>query len=82
MKVESKHSVTEERIINLVLSVSSGITMFKFTNGILKGTVKKGGIFTRTGSFVISSILSLEAVNHVYAKLKEVMIWQKLMSLV
>lgn len=82
MKVESKHSVTEERIINLVLSVSSGITMFKFTNDILKGTVKKGGIFTRTGSFVISSILSLEAVNYVYAKLKEVMIWQKLMFLV
>lgn len=81
MKVESKHSATETGIINLVLSLSSGITVFQFVNDIFKRTAKKGGIFTKTGSFVISSILCLETVNKVYAKLKEVMIWQKLMSL-
>lgn len=81
MKVERNFSSTakETALINFLISASSGATTFHFIKGVLKNTAKKGGIFVKTGSFVISAVASLEMTSYIYKKLKEVILWQQIL---
>lgn len=79
IKNEKKNN--EISLINLILSLSSGIAVFQFINDIFDRTAKKGGLFTKTGSFIIAFVGGLEVANKINNKLKGVMLWEKLISL-
>lgn len=82
MKIELNQEKLTTNIIDILLSVSSGIAAFQFVNNLMYKTAKRGGLFTRTGVFIISLFSGIKMSNYIYKEIKEVTIWQKLMSLV